>query len=534
MESLLTTVATNSVTAALLALAAAVIARYTRRPTLWFALWLVVLLRLLAPPLFDIAVPIPDFGTAAANDRPAAVAVGGGALAIDDARASIDSVMVLLAIWAAGAMVVIGFAIAQTAHLRQILASSARARTTVEERAGILSERLGLRRAPPTVEVDDRVPPMLWAFLGSVRLILPTALLDRLGADGIDTLLAHELAHLSRRDHWVRHIELAALALFWWNPIAWWAALRLRRAQELCCDDRVAELLPGKRRAYADTLVETARFLSGRRLPLGSPARAMADLTQMKGRIRMIMKDTPSRKLSLPTRLAASGILLTVLAVTPILTAGPDTPEFTGEPINLELRDADINDVLATLSRIADKEILIEPGLDARITVTIKDVPWDQALSMILDKHGLGWKQRGNQIIVRQESAPEPPASPAPPAPSSPPAIAASPAPPVDVKTWTVHEYVEGGTITKPVAREKLPPTYPPEMRKEGLSGQVVAELVIDVDGMVRGVEIVESPAAEFSAAATEALEQWTFEPATKNGKPVAVKFTVTMMFRLD
>ena len=70
-------------------------------------------------------------------------------------------------------------------------------------------------------------------------------------------------------------------------------------------------------------------------------------------------------------------------------------------------------------------------------------------------------------------------------------------------------------------------------MRKRESAEMVVAELVIDQDGLVRDVSIQESPADELSAAATEALEQWTFEPATMDGKPVAVSYIVTLKFAL-
>jgi TonB family protein len=534
MEALLTATATNAIIAAILALTASIIARFTRRPTLWFVLWLVVLLRLLAPPLLGIAVPIPDFGPAAGHDALATVDVTGAVVALDDPGLTIEPITVLVAVWIAGAMVIIGFAIAQTVHLKQILGTANPVREQIAVRSRVLSRRLGLRRAPPTVEVDDRVPPMLWAFLGTVRLILPTALLDRLDEDRTDTLLAHELAHLARRDHWVRHLEIAALALFWWNPIAWWAALRLRRAQELCCDDRVASLLPDKRRAYADTLVETARFLSGRRLPLGSPARAMADLSQMKGRIQMIMSDRQRHRLALPIRLTAAAILVAAVAVTPILTADTDAPEFTGEPINLELRDADIHDVLATFSELTGTEILVEPGVSAKVTIVLEDVPWDKALDTILEKQGLEWEVHEGRIIIRAGDAPAPPAAPEPPAPASPPEAHASTSPPVGVTTETVRKYIEGGPISKPTVRERVAPKYPPEMREQGISGRIIARLVIDKDGFVQDVEIVESPAGAFSEAATEALEQWTFEPATLNGDPVAVSYIVTLMFRLE
>ncbi len=523
MEQILTIGITNAVAAAILAIAAAAIARFSRRPVLWYALWLVVLLRLLVPPVFAVALAMPNFSRTSTSIDASLVEVSGGAVAISESGMALDPLAILGLIWAAGALVVIGFAIAQSLQLKQILAVSDPASNEIEDRVHDLSGQLGVRRPPPTVQVMDRVPPMLWAFLGSVRLILPTELLRSLGPRETDTLLAHELAHLSRRDHWVRHLELAALALFWWNPIAWWATKRLRRAQELCCDQRVAELLPDHRRAYADTLLETARFLSGRRLPLGSPARAMADLTQLKGRIQMIMTTSRPGRMSLATRLVAAAILVAVLAVTPILTATSDEPVFTGEPINLQLEDADLNDVLETFSTLTGIEILLEPGVSGTVTTKLEGVPWNKALAGILTEQGLTWEKRDDQIIIRRQAGERL-------------ITASSPedtAPMVKVNNWTVHKYVEGGDIEAPKALEKLPPKYPSEMRKTGMSGTVVAELVIDTVGVVREVMIKESPADEFSLAATEALEQWHFDPATRNGKPVAVSYIVTLKFNL-
>ncbi len=527
MEQLITFGLTNSLAAALLAIAAALFARFTQRPVLWYALWLVVLLRLLAPPVFAIDLPIPDFARASASSDAATVAVSGGAVAVSESGAALDPLAIIGLIWAAGALVVIGFAIAQSFQLRQILSSSDPASGDINNRVRDLSRQLGVRRSPTTVQVLDRVPPMLWAFLGSVRLILPTELLTRLDARETDTLLAHELVHLRRRDHWVRHLELAALALFWWNPIAWWATRRVRRAQELCCDERVAELLPNHRRAYADTLVETAQFLSGRRLPLGSPARAMADLSQMKGRIQMIMATSQAGRMSLATRLLAAAMLVAALAVTPVLTATSDEPELTGRPVDLVLEEADLDDVLATFSKLSAIEILVESGISGKVTAKFEQVPWDAALFTILRDQGLTWERTGDQLIVRRpDSEGLVPVSPAVGEPTA--RLAGK------LDGEDVFRYVPDGRISEPVIIGKVMPKYPPEARKAGIKGIVVGDLMIDEIGMVRDVVIKESVSDELSTAAIEAFEQWTFEPAIMDGKPVAVRYIVTVAFRLE
>ncbi|HSN57710.1 MAG TPA: TonB family protein [Candidatus Sulfomarinibacteraceae bacterium] len=529
MDALIGLGLSNAVTAALLAVAAALIARFTKRPALWYALWLAVLLRLLAPPVLAVALPIPELGQPADGSAIEAVSVHGSAVSLAEHGTSLEPGLVAAVIWAGGALLVLGFALAQSVHLGQILAGGAPAADAVETRIRHLSSDFGLKRPPPAVVVPDLVPPMLWTLFGKVRLILPSQLMARLDGRQTEALLAHELAHLRRRDHWVRHVELAALALFWWNPIAWWATARVRRAQELCCDQRVAALLPDHRRSYADCLVETARFLSGRTLPLGSPARAMADLSQLKGRIAMIMNETHDSRLSLPVRLVATAILLVALAVTPMLTATADRPGDTdmGRPITLELDDADLLDVLATFSEISGVEILVETGVSGTVSASFHEVPWDTALAKILQRQDLVWHRSGDQIVVRRADSEAPAA--AAPADGEPTTRLAG-----ILDGEKVFRYVPDARISEPVAIDQVPPKYPPEARKARITGAVVADLVIDEAGTVRDVAIERSPSDDLSAAAIEAIAQWRFAPATMDGEPVAVRYVVTVMFRLE
>ena len=71
-------------------------------------------------------------------------------------------------------------------------------------------------------------------------------------------MLAHELAHLKRRDHWVRWFEAVVLGFYWWDPIAWWARREMERTEEEACDAWVVSLLPAAGGAYAEALVAPA------------------------------------------------------------------------------------------------------------------------------------------------------------------------------------------------------------------------------------------------------------------------------------
>src|SRR5262249_19110720 len=104
--------------------------------------------------------------------------------------------------------------------------------------------------------------PMLWTLARTPRLLIPVSLWQRLSEEQRRTLLVHELAHLRRRDHWIRLLELLVLGLYWWHPVVWWARRALREVEEQCCDAWVVWALPADAPAYASALVETVAFLS--------------------------------------------------------------------------------------------------------------------------------------------------------------------------------------------------------------------------------------------------------------------------------
>lgn len=64
--------------------------------------------------------------------------------------------------------------------------------------------------------------------------------------------------------------------------------------------------------------------------------------------------------------------------------------QWKGFPISLSLRDAPLPEVLRAFAQIAGFNLVLDPGIpQGTVTVELKDVPWDQALSVILKTHGL-------------------------------------------------------------------------------------------------------------------------------------------------
>jgi type IV pilus assembly protein PilQ len=84
----------------------------------------------------------------------------------------------------------------------------------------------------------------------------------------------------------------------------------------------------------------------------------------------------------------------------PAVVLGEPERRWTGEPISLDLKDADIRDVLLTFSKLARLNMVIDPDVRGWVTVRLENVPWDQALEMILKVNGLGYVLEGNIVRV--------------------------------------------------------------------------------------------------------------------------------------
>lgn len=104
--------------------------------------------------------------------------------------------------------------------------------------------------------------------LGLIRpkIYLPFSL----GADTMDHVLAHEQAHIARRDHWWKPLGFALTAVYWFQPLMWVAYLLFCRDIELACDQRVVRTMdPMGRANYSQALLDCS---TGRRPPGACPA----------------------------------------------------------------------------------------------------------------------------------------------------------------------------------------------------------------------------------------------------------------------
>jgi hypothetical protein len=148
------------------------------------------------------------------------------------------------------------------------------------------------------------------------EICLPVRALRELPNDELRALLAHEAAHVVRRDAAWLAIAAAVRALGWWQPFNLVAAARLRLAMELCCDERAAAE-PPQRAALARCLLKVAEW-SVEEYP-GFAAMASRG-SALRRRLETLLDDAPRRHRRKGPWLAVTSVAVPVVCLLPVVT----------------------------------------------------------------------------------------------------------------------------------------------------------------------------------------------------------------------
>jgi len=104
-----------------------------------------------------------------------------------------------------------------------------------------------------------------------------------------------------------------------------------------------------------------------------------------------------------------------------------------------------------------------------------------------------------------------------------------------------VGGFGKGGQIFDPSMLDQQPvptyqphPIYPYDMKKQGISGQVVVEFILNSEGNVQSAFAVSSTQHEFEAAAIQAVSKWRFKPGRRGGHNVNTRMQVPIVFSLN
>ncbi len=128
----------------------------------------------------------------------------------------------------------------------------------LQERTTDLARRLGFKNAPRVAAAPHLRQPVAFGLLRPIVLV-PVSLLTALPLPALETIIAHELAHLRRYDHWLVLVQRLIEVLLFFHPAVWWLSSRINVHREICCDD-VAVGATGRRVEYTEALEAIARI----------------------------------------------------------------------------------------------------------------------------------------------------------------------------------------------------------------------------------------------------------------------------------
>ena len=234
------------------------------------------------------------------------------------------------------------------------------------------------------------------------------------------SVLAHERAHIDRKDYaWNLALECLSI-MAWWHPAVIWMKRRTAALREYACDERAAAEVAN----YARSMVAAAQILADRRAP--QAALGFFDSNNLEERVMKL------------------------------------TQPFARIPFRW-----------AMLSLAGASTILLATA----------------------------WLLVAHPVALAEEPA-------------------------------KIYKIADG--VRAPKVISKIEPEYTEEARDAKVSGTAILKIVVAADGEVQKAEITQSLDPGLDANAIDAVTRWKFEPATLDGKPVAVSATVEVNFRLE
>jgi TonB family protein len=258
-------------------------------------------------------------------------------------------------------------------------------------------------------------------------LLLPPAFLERLSPDDRDAVLAHELAHMARRD-FAKNLAYGIVALpVAYHPLLLLTRARLAETRELLCDAMAAEAVGG-RESYAKSLLRMARMLSDAQAPRILHAIGILDANIFERRVMNLTRRSPQLSGKRRFMLTAACALVAIATCTSALALRMEVKTPAGED-----------------------------AAPAKLKVKVVDL-----------------------------------------------------------------------TIVN-----KVTPVYPPDAKRDHVSGAVVLSATIGKDGTVGNVKVVQSVRDDVDSSAMDAVRQWTYKPYLLNGDPVEVDTTITVVYTL-
>lgn len=181
-----------------------------------------------------------------------------------------------------------------------------RAAESLQQVGARLSRQLGIRRSVAVLESTLATVPCLIGVLRPT-VLLPASALTGLSPEQLESILAHELAHVRRHDCLITLFQALVEILLFYHPGVWWVSHRIRVERENCCDDMALSIVKN-RLLYVGALADMAHLIARE-----NQLTAAANGADLLSRIRRILGVAPAGP-KLSTSWWAGALMLVVLA----------------------------------------------------------------------------------------------------------------------------------------------------------------------------------------------------------------------------
>ena len=196
----------------------------------------------------------------------------------------------LAGVWIAGTVLYVAITAVRVRRFsRRCNDPNAQPRAGLNTRSATSPSRLDCGGLRDLMVVDGPLPPMVWSGWRPMILV-SQRIVESIDPSQRRLLLLHELLHIRRGDHLIRWFAVAVLALYWWNPFAWWSVRRLQNAEEECCDAAVLSFHPLDSEIYGEALLAVSEFVSCGSLPAAAVSIGVERKNHLKRRMTMILK----------------------------------------------------------------------------------------------------------------------------------------------------------------------------------------------------------------------------------------------------
>jgi bla regulator protein blaR1 len=271
-------------------------------------------------------------------------------------------------LWLAGMLAVIGARAREWQRMATELKSARPAKgglewTTLREVEGSIQAKGNI----PLLLSESSLEPGIFG-IGRPRLVWPRGISEKLTTEQIRAILAHELAHVRRRDNLAAALHMMVEAAFWFHPMVWWLGKRIMDERERACDEAVVSL-GNAPETYAEAILHACRF------SLESPLACVAGISgaELKRRVQRIVTAEAAPALPWSRRLLL-GALGAAAVLVPVAFGFVDAPRVSAglqdQPMGAPKFSFEVATVKPGDQGAGQRSLMIGPG-----KITVQNMP---------------------------------------------------------------------------------------------------------------------------------------------------------------